>query len=234
MIFPFASIGIRVDDVAACPLCRSADVRPFARAHGRRYFGCDVCGLVFMAPADRPDAAAERAHYATHENDPAEAGYRAFLARLAAPLAERLPPGAHGLDYGSGPGPALAMMLRERGFAVEIYDPFFAPDASVLARSYDFVTCTETAEHFFSPADEFSRLNAMLRPGGWLGVMTEVLDDGRAFGEWRYARDPTHVCFYRPRTLEWIAARHGWALERPHRNVALFRKPPKLEGGGPA
>ncbi|HEX2092860.1 MAG TPA: class I SAM-dependent methyltransferase [Longimicrobiaceae bacterium] len=178
-----------------------------------------------MDPADRPEAAAEREHYGTHRNDPADPGYRAFLDRLAAPLAERLPPGARGLDYGSGPGPTLPVMLRERGFPMEVYDPFFAPDPTPLGRAYDFITCTETIEHFHSPADELDRLDRMLRPGGWLGVMTELFTGERAFGEWRYARDPTHVCFYRPETVEWIAARHGWALEVPGRNVVLFRKP---------
>lgn len=211
-------------DTQSCPLCRSARVRPFARVQARRYFECEVCALVHMAPEDRPSAEAEREHYGTHRNDPADAGYRAWLARVADPLAARLSPGARGLDYGSGPGPTLSLMMRERGFEMEIYDPFFAPDASVLDRGYDFVTCTETAEHFFSPADELARLDAMLRPGGWLAVMTEMAGDARAFSEWRYARDPTHVSFYRPRTLEWIAARHGWTLETPGRGVVLFRK----------
>jgi hypothetical protein len=208
-----------------CPLCASDRTRPFAEAHGRRYFDCGVCRLVHLAPADRPDAAAELAHYGTHRNDPADPGYRAFLDRLATPLAERLAPGAAGLDFGSGPGPALAIMLRERGFRVDTYDPFFAPDPEPLGRTYDFVTCTETAEHFFCPGDEFRRLAGLLRPGGWLGVMTEWVPEDRPFGEWRYARDPTHACFYRPATLIWIAARHGWRLEIPRRGVALFARP---------
>jgi len=91
-------------------------------------------------------------------------------------------------------------------------------------QAYDFITCTETAEHFVDPRAEFDRFDVLLRPGGWLGVMTEVLDEDRIFETWRYARDPTHVCFYGRRTFDWIADRFGWALERPHPNVALFRK----------
>lgn len=182
-----------------------------------------------MDPAHRPERAAELAHYRTHRNDPADAGYRAFLSRLLDPLLTRLPPGAVGLDYGSGPGPTLGVMLAEVGFQTALYDPFFAPDVEALLRSYDFITCTEVAEHFFEPGAEFQRLDALLLPGGWLGLMTEVLRDGRSFGDWWYARDPTHVCFYRPQTLEWIASRFGWRLEVPHPNVALFRKPPSPE-----
>ena len=34
------------------------------------------------------------------------------------PLLARLGPASHGLDYGCGPGPALATMLREEGHGV--------------------------------------------------------------------------------------------------------------------
>jgi SAM-dependent methyltransferase len=208
-----------------CPLCRAADVHPHAELRGARYFACGVCRLVFLDPSRRPTAEAERAHYGTHRNDPDDPGYRAFLSRLADPLAERLAPGAEGLDYGSGPGPALPRMMRERGFRVRAYDPFFAPDEDALRRSYDFVACSETAEHFHHPAREFARLHGLLRPGGWLGVMTEMLDDARDFAGWRYARDPTHVCFYHADTMRWIAGAHGWRMESAGRNVVLFHKP---------
>ncbi|HEX2079952.1 MAG TPA: class I SAM-dependent methyltransferase, partial [Longimicrobium sp.] len=178
-----------------------------------------------MHPARRPDAAAERAHYGTHRNDVHDPRYRAFLARVADPLAQRLPPGAEGLDYGAGPAPALARMMEERGFRVSVYDPFFAPDEGVLRRRYDFVACTEAAEHFHHPAAEWARLDGLLRPGGWLGVMTELLDGVRGFAGWRYARDPTHVCFYAEETMRWIADRFGWRMESPGRNVVLFHKP---------
>jgi SAM-dependent methyltransferase len=213
-----------MNSTAACPLCRSDAVRAFATVQARGYCECERCGLVHLAAAHRLGPEAERAHYLTHENDPADPGYRAFLSRLADPLIERLSAGDTGLDYGSGPGPTLPVMLAERGFPTAIYDPFFAPDPAPLARSYDFITCTETAEHFHRPDVELARLDALLRPGGWLAIMTELLNDGRPFDQWRYARDPTHVCFYRPRTMEWIAARFGWALEVPRPSVALFRK----------
>lgn len=179
-----------------------------------------------MAPDQRLGPEAERARYATHQNHPADPGYRAFLSRLADPLVARLTPGATGLDYGSGPGPTLSVMLEEQGFEMAIHDPYFEADPGALARAYDFITCTETVEHFFRPGDELERLAGLLRPGGWLAIMTEVFEDREPFHDWWYARDPTHVCFYRGRTMEWIAARFGWSLDRPHRNVALFRAPP--------
>lgn len=209
-----------------CPLCAASGARPFARVRQRDYFRCAACHLTFLAPEQRPDPAAERARYATHRNDPTDPGYRAFLDRLASPLAERLPPSAEGLDYGSGPGPTLSLMMEERGFPMRTYDPFFHPDADALLRTYAFITCSEVVEHFFSPGAEFDRLDGLLRAGGWLGIMTEILRDDAAFAGWWYVRDLTHVAFYRPETMAWIAARYGWQLDAPGKNVVLFRKSP--------
>ena len=176
-----------------------------------------------MRPGDRLDPVAERRRYDTHQNDPNDSGYRQFLARLADPLTERLKAGSEGLDYGSGPGPTLSVMLEEMGFPMTIYDPYFAKDDGILGRSYDFITCSETAEHFYKPDVEFKRLNRLLKPGGWVAVMTEILDD-QDFERWRYVRDETHVAFYRSRTLEWIAEHFGWSMECPVSNVILFGK----------
>lgn len=177
-----------------------------------------------MDPADRLAPKAERAHYLTHQNDSHDMRYRDFLDRLALPLLARLTPRAEGLDMGAGPGPTLSLMLQERGFPMEIHDPYFAPNPRALERSYDFITATEVVEHFYWPEQEFRRFDRLLRPGGTLGIMTEMLLDERPFEKWHYPRDPTHVSFYRIRTMEWIAARFGYAVEFPRPNVVLFRK----------
>lgn len=208
-----------------CPLCEGVEVDRFAAVEGRPYLRCVRCALTFLHPAHRLDPVRERARYETHENDPSDPRYRAFLDRLAEPLVQRLQPGMRGLDYGAGPGPTLSLMLTERGFPTAVWDPFFAPDPAALGRTYDFVTCTETAEHFFRPGEEFRRLDGLLATPGWLAVMTGILEDDGAFETWWYARDPTHVCFYRRETLAWIADARGWALTLPAPTVALFRKP---------
>ena len=209
----------------SCPLCGTAGAAPLGVLAGRAYAVCTRCGLAFMLRAHLPSREAELEVYTLHENDVQDPRYRAFLDRLALPLLERLAAGARGLDYGAGPGPALVAMLRERGHEMALFDPFFAPDRRVLGERYDFVTCTETAEHFHDPAAEFTLLAGLLAPGGWLGVMTQVIPHDRQFLDWHYVRDPTHVCFYADRTFEWIAAHLGWRLERPAPSVALFNRP---------
>ncbi len=170
-------------------------------------------------------ADAELAHYCTHENDVNDPGYRGFLSRLAGPLLQKLPQHASGLDYGCGPGPALAAMLREAGHEVALYDPFFADDKTLLAGTYDFITCTETAEHFHDPASEFAGLAAMLKPGGILAIMTMFQTNDAQFEDWHYRLDPTHVAFYRARTFAVIASQHGLSCEVVCKNVVFLMRP---------
>ena len=108
---------------------------------------------------------------------------------------------------------------------MSLWDPIYRPDAAALERTYDFITCTEVVEHMHRPAEEFRRLDHLLRPGGRLGVMTVFQTDDTRFAGWHYRRDPTHVVFYRESTLALVADKMGWSIEIPRANVAIFRKP---------
>lgn len=208
---------------SACPLCAGQDSRPID-CDGRLYFRCGECALVFLDPALRLGAAAERAEYERHDNDPSDARYRAFLSRAFDEVSSRFAPPARGLDFGCGPGPALVAMAREAGFEMDAYDPFYAPDAAVFTRRYDFITCTEVVEHLFSPRTELDRLWGLLNPGGALVIQTQrVLDDAR-FRAWNYRRDPTHVVFFADATFAWLARRWDACLALPRRDVAVLKR----------
>ncbi len=208
----------------ACPVCRAASPRPFMQVEERDYWRCRICEATFLDPGQRPTAAEELSHYRHHQNDPDDPRYRRFLAKLADPLLAKLRSGMIGLDYGCGPGPALAAMLAEAGLEMTLYDPFFEADREALDRDYDVITLSEVAEHLFDPAAEFQRLDRLLKPGGWLGVMTCFQTDDERFADWHYRRDPTHVVFYRARTFEVIADQHDWTCEIPRKDVALMSK----------
>lgn len=208
-----------------CPLCGEGSNEPFHDDRRREFRRCRHCRLVFVPPAQRLDAAAERAEYDRHRNHPFDPAYRRFLERLAQPLCARLAPGAGGLDFGCGPGPALALMLRERGHPTLLYDPLYAPFESVWDQRFDFITATEVVEHLHAPGRELSRLWERLRPGGWLGVMTKRVLDRERFATWHYKNDPTHVCFFSVDTLRWLAAQWGARLEFVAADVVLLGKP---------
>lgn len=206
-----------------CPLC----AHPAALVdedRRRRYFQCPECLLIFADPASHLDAAAEKAVYDLHRNDPADAGYRRFLEHLATPLLARLHPGMRGLDYGCGPGPALSAILCQAGMHMTDYDPCYAPDPAALEREYDFVTCTEVVEHFKRPAQDWERLVGLVRPGGWLGVMTQLVISPERFRRWQYRNDPTHVAFHSAETFAWIGTRFGFDVERVDTAVMLLCK----------
>lgn len=207
-----------------CPVCETGRLKPFQQVQGTAYHRCPQCEATVMDPAHWLTAHQERDVYDLHDNDPHDPGYRRFLSKLTTPLLERLEAGAQGLDFGCGPGPALALMLEQAGMKMSLYDPFFHADASALNHTYDFVTCTEVVEHLHQPAKVFRQLDSLVRPGGWLAVMTCFQTDDRQFANWHYRRDPTHVVFYREATLAWLAQVHGWHLEVPAKDVALFRK----------
>lgn len=208
-----------------CPLCDGWETDHFYEDRRRPYLRCCRCGLVFVPSANYLERRAERAEYDLHTNDVEDPGYRAFLSRLARPLAARLAPGSHGLDFGCGPGPALAAMLRESGHEVSLYDSFYRPDSSVLTSRYDFICATEVVEHLHRPGPELDRLWSLLVPGGILGIMTKLARGREAFAGWHYKNDPTHVCFFSEQTWSWWSLEHGARLEIIGADVILLRAP---------
>lgn len=140
----------------------------------------------------------------THNNDVDDVGYQNFVLPLLLEIKKRQPASARGLDFGAGTGPVLARLLREQGYDVALYDPFFWPDRTVLDSKYDFVFACEVIEHFYRPAAEFPLLHKLLHPGGLLATMTHIFDPTKDFESWYYRRDPTHVSLYSARTFDWI------------------------------
>lgn len=190
----------------------------------REYLQCGLCKLVFVPDHYWVSMEEERATYDLHDNDVQDQGYRKFLSRLTTPLMERLNPEQKGLDFGCGPGPALAMMLEESGHQVDLYDPFYYNDRSVFDRTYDFICATEVVEHLRDPEREFSTLFNMLKPGGWLAIMTKLVMDIDAFRKWHYIRDMTHICFYQQRTFNFLADHFNAAIDFVANDVILLNK----------
>ncbi|MBY0370327.1 class I SAM-dependent methyltransferase [bacterium] len=203
-----------------CRLC-ATQARHFGTRGANVYFHCPTCDGVFLDSACLLGPADERARYEQHHNE-ATPEYEAFLSRLAVPLLRRLSPGNKGLDFGCGPVPVLSRILERAGMHMQHFDPFFFPQAAALSVAYDFVTCSETAEHFHFPSQEFDRLHGLIRPGGHLGVMTQRKDSWEGFWEWHYPRDPTHVFFYSEKTFRWVAAKYQWHAEFEPQGVVIF------------
>ncbi|MEL6820940.1 MAG: class I SAM-dependent methyltransferase [Calditrichota bacterium] len=206
-----------------CPLCNSQSTL-FHQGANRIYRQCGTCSLVFVLKKYHLAADEEKRRYDNHENNPNDPRYRKFLSRLSDPLIPLLPQGATGLDFGCGPGPALAAMLEEAGFSVKLFDLYYANNPTVLLEAYDFVTCTETAEHFRKPREEWDLLAGLIKPGGILGIMTQQMTEPERFPKWHYIRDETHLCFYTPKTFKWIAKNYQLEILDRTKTTVIFRK----------
>lgn len=207
-----------------CPLCGSEENAHFYQDKKRDYWRCQQCALVFVDAVFHLNPDEEKAVYDLHENNPHDEGYQRFLSRLVEPLAKRLPRHAKGLDFGCGAGSALPLLMKQQGHAMRLYDVYFFPDKAPLSEQYDFLTATEVIEHLCSPKNEWQQWLNLVKPGGWIGLMTKMVIDLEAFARWHYKHDPTHVSFFSRETFQYLAERDNLELEFVGNDVILLRK----------
>jgi len=207
-----------------CPLCYTESFQPDVEGpKGRLFHLCENCMLVFEEKSNLPNRDEEKERYLEHENSIHQKGYVTHLNQAIKPALKYLKPGFRCLDYGCGPVPTLNKLVEKEGFACEFYDPIFFPENSL--GTYDFVFATECFEHFFRPANELKKLGGLLKPGGFLVVMTQFWKETTKFKGWRYANDPTHVVFYHEQTFRFIAAHFGFEiLEIINDRVVILQK----------
>ena len=211
------------ENQSICPLCDHL-AEHFCKGRTREYLRCPNCDLVFVPQKDLLSPAAEKARYDLHQNDPNDSRYRNFLNRLFQPLEKKLAPGARGLDFGCGPGPVLSLMFEEAGYTCDVYDPYYANDPTVFDRQYDFLACSETMEHMFRPGEEFERFVSLVKPGGWIGIMTQLHDEAPVpFDRWHYKDDDTHVCFFSKKSFQTLEKTYGLRVEFHSNSVILFQ-----------
>jgi len=128
-----------------------------------------------------------------------------------------------GLDFGCGREPTLSVLFEEAGFPCANYDLHYFNDPAVLETQYDFLTCSETMEHFQNPRKEFERFLRLVKPGGWIGIMTQLRDEAPSFEKWFYKDDATHVCFFSKQSFQWLEKRYGPQLEFHPGGVIIFQ-----------
>lgn len=176
-----------------------------------QYNRCSGCCSILLDPNMHLSIEKEKERYEEHNNDVEDSGYRQFVTPIVEQVKHKFNKSHLGLDFGAGTGPVITKLLREAGFQVELYDPFFWNDSGKLHRSYDYIVCCEVIEHFYSPGREFKLLRSLLKPNGSLICMTVVYCDTIDFGNWHYKNDPTHVFFYHDDALAWIKSHFGFS-----------------------
>jgi SAM-dependent methyltransferase len=201
-----------------CPLCRS-DSSPFADG---KYRSCHHCKGIFLPPDLHPDPEQELTVYRAHNNVVTDLRYQRFVSPITSAVLQEFTPEHIGLDFGAGTGPVISHVLKEKGYSILQYDPYFHPDTDLLNRTYDYIACCEVMEHFFYPVKEFTLLRKLLKPKGALFCMTHIFREGIEFENWYYRTDPTHVFIYREETLEWIKEFFKFSKVDIHKRLVCF------------
>jgi SAM-dependent methyltransferase len=199
-------------------------MQPLIRVNERNYFHCPTCFAICMHPKDFPNWEEEKTRYKTHNNDVFDPNYQNFVGPIVNSILSGYSRSHKGLDFGSGTGPVITKLLRDKKYAISTYDPFFDPSMEKLNQVFDYIACCEVIEHFHHPQREFQLLSSLLKRGGHLYCMTEIYDDSIDFENWYYKNDFTHVIFYHAKTLEWIKAHFNFSKVVVRGRLIIFEK----------
>ncbi len=203
-----------------CPLCNNPNTQQ--RELSTQFYNCLNCSTVFRSAEFFLTSEKERERYLLHENDVEDKGYQQFVSPVVREVQQSFTPNSLGLDYGAGTGPVAAKLLEENGYQLNLWDPFFHKNESVLHTTYDYIICCEVIEHFYYPREEFTKLKDLLSPTGKLFCMTELLPKKTPFENWHYKNDKTHVLFYSEESLRYVQREFGFSALKVDGRLAVF------------
>ena len=212
-----------------CRLCgaSAAPVVFRSKKSSRTYASCEACGFIGLAAVHMLTQKEGKNRYLLHRNSHDESGYIEFLNLfIGSAVLPYVAPGGAILDYGSGPRPILSDLLKNLGYACDIYDPAFAKTRLWKKRKYSAILLHEVAEHLKNPAETLGRLAGLVEPRGILALRTRFPPPAEAdFKSWWYRMDPTHIGFFPSRSLESFFGRNGFSTLRCIRpDIMIFKK----------
>lgn len=187
-----------------CKICKALIGKLTTLRNSRIFYHCDACGFISLDPKFLLSRDEEKARYDLHENSIDNSGYLKLLQDFVKTAVKPYSVTSV-LDYGSGPNPVLAKLLSEEHYDVDIYDPYYMPWDATKKSHYDLVVSTETFEHFQDPVKEFEFITSILKPRGYLAIMTSLACSYENFKAWRYKDDTTHIAFYSMQTFNKLA-----------------------------
>jgi len=190
-----------------CSICKTMMHEFIPAGDEQHYYACPACEWIVLDEAHIIPHEQQQERYALHENTCDNEGYVAMFERFMTACVDPYRNTIHTiLDFGCGPGPVLATLLKQRGFQVDMYDIFFKPDESYRKKKYDLITMTEVLEHIKDPLSIMRDLTRCLSKKGKIALMTlfHEADEAR-FAQWWYRREDTHISFYTTKTLHVLA-----------------------------
>ena len=190
--------------MTSCRICSSTTIRQLHP--DKKYHHCEQCDFIFLDQTHIISRAEERTRYLQHNNTMENAGYvQMFQDFIVNALEPQFSSSKTILDFGCGPNPVFAQILKQQSKQVDYYDPYFYPSQEYLNRQYDIITMTEAIEHIQYPLKTLALLKARLKPLGLLSVMTRLHRGVSSFGNWWYRSDNTHISFFSVKTAKFLS-----------------------------
>jgi len=192
----------------------------------KHFYACPNCHCIALDPRYYLSLEKENSLYDNHQNSLENEGYVKMFEDFLDYFWNDLTCKEKALDFGSGPTPVLAELLRRREVQVDYYDKFYQPIQCFENQTYDLITSTEVFEHLDDPVTTLSLLSQHLNPKGVIALMTLFHTNDEAFFlKWWYRRDPTHIMFYTPKTLEVLAQKCGLeVLKTDGKRIGILQK----------
>ncbi len=188
---------------------------------------CKNCEFIFKDEKHYISELDEIRNYDLHNNSIEDVGYVNYLTDFIESAVMPFIKQGKVLDYGSGPNPVLAQILKTTyKFDVDIYDLYYATDKVYENKTYDLITSTEVVEHIGTPLEAFDLFQKHLKSNGILSIMTLFHPKNRdLFFDWHYIREVTHISFFTPKTLRVIAhLNHLKLIDTNDYRYAVFLK----------
>lgn len=204
-----------------CPLCFGESIS-YYKNKTQHFFQCQTCLGIFRNSKEFLNKIEEKKRYQHHKNNINDLGYIKFAGPIITTVKKLCNTNHKGLDFGAGHTPVISEILKADHYQIEVYDPLFYDDQSLLNKQYDFITSCEVIEHFYDPIKEFTLLSKLLKTGGKLICMTMIYDESIDFGSWFYKNEPTHVFIYQKETFLWIKQHFGYKNVKIDSRLIVF------------
>lgn len=211
-----------------CPVCFSSSVRSAAQVPGHVVRACDRCKCRYLADLPSEDDL-ESAWSPPVEPRRTPSTSKTNEAQLR--LLKRLvPPGSRVLEVGAGDGsfgtavareydyigidPSDANARRARAAGVQVYRSTLSRFVNI-GTPFDAVVLFRVFEYLPDPHDALARLRELLKPGGYLLMVTpdtESLSVSMAADRWTREKFPEHVIVYSRSALIELLERSGFEI----------------------
>jgi 2-polyprenyl-3-methyl-5-hydroxy-6-metoxy-1,4-benzoquinol methylase len=219
-------------------LCGGREFTPVCRAAAHAVVRCTGCSLHLLNPQPS-EAELVEIYHPTYSFFGAEPGAEACVSRVKQATADHYldqlavvgVTGGRLLEVGCGDGDFLLQAAR-RNFSVEgiDYSPHscakaqakLGPAAHILCgeisavadrrESYELCVACDVIEHVRQPAAFLQTLHGLLKPGGWVFLVTPDLDSlaAKLMGSRWLEYKAEHMYYYAPRTLRRQLAQAGF------------------------